>query len=189
MLIIEKYKNWKFKNTTLLIISIFLLFYFSGSEPIVNLIGTIENFGLIGVFIVGMFFVSTFTTIPSLFILTRLTEVVSPAEIILFAGLGAMAGDYLIMRFLKNKVFEELKPLFKIAKIKVISDLFKTPYFAWLTIILGAVIIASPFPDEVGLGLLGLNKIKVWQFFLLSFTLNAFGIGIFVLALKNLPVF
>jgi hypothetical protein len=46
--------------------------------------------------------------------------------------------------------------------------------------VFGAVIIASPLPDEAGVSLLSLSKLKNWQFILLSFVLNATGIFIIV---------
>jgi uncharacterized membrane protein YdjX (TVP38/TMEM64 family) len=51
--------------------------------------------------------------------------------------------------------------------------------------IIGALIIISPFPDEIGIGLMGLSKIKKWQFMLISFALNSLGIFIIV-ALANI---
>jgi uncharacterized membrane protein YdjX (TVP38/TMEM64 family) len=48
--------------------------------------------------------------------------------------------------------------------------------------VLGAIIIASPLPDEMGVGLMGISKLKTSQFILLSFVLNAIGIFIVVTA-------
>ncbi len=45
---------------------------------------------------------------------------------------------------------------------------------------IGAVVIASPLPDEAGISLLGMSKIRPWQFFVVTFALNALGIFIVV---------
>lgn len=58
--------------------------------------------------------------------------------------------------------------------------LFKTPYFSWLLPVIGAAVIASPLPDEAGVSLLGLSKIRKWQFFAITFALNAVGIFLIV---------
>ena len=59
----------------------------------------------------GIFFVSTFTVVPAMYVLYVLADKFNPFEVAVFAGLGALLGDYLIFRFLKDKIFEELKPL------------------------------------------------------------------------------
>jgi hypothetical protein len=45
----------------------------------------------------------------------------------------------------------------------------------------GAIIIASPLPDELGLALLGVSTLSRPQFFLLSFAMNSLGIFIILL--------
>ena len=60
--------------------------------------------------------------------------------------------------------------------------LIHTKYFSWTLPVLGAVIIASPLPDEMGVGLMGISKLKTSQFILLSFVLNSIGIFIIVSA-------
>jgi hypothetical protein len=62
--------------------------------------------------------------------------------------------------------------------------IFSTPYFAWILPVLGAFIIASPFPDEIGIGLMGISRMKTWQFLLLAFVLNSTGI-FFIVTLAN----
>lgn len=65
-----------------------------------------------------------------------------------------------------SKVLNELEPIVK----KIVAKPFMTfsHYFAWLTPVIGAIIIASPLPDDLGVGLLSASKIKKWQFILLK---------------------
>lgn len=183
--LIEKYKHWKLKNTFFLIISIGLFFYFADSAFIKNIIHGIDSLGFLGVFISGVFFVSTFTVAPASLILFYFTKEFNIFTVVILAGLGSMIGDYIIFRFLKDKVFEELKPIFMKLGGSYLSKIFSTPYFAWLAPVIGAIIIASPFPDEIGIGLLGITKLKNWQFLILSFILNSIGIFL-IIALANL---
>lgn len=178
--LVEKYKYWKLKNTFLLVVSIAALFYFADSVFIKNIVHTIGDLGFLGAFIAGIFFVSTFTVAPAGLVLFYLAGDLNIFLVVIFAGLGAMLGDYIIFRFLKDKVFEELKPMFTRLGGSYVSKLFSTPYFAWLAPVVGAVIIASPFPDEIGIGLLGIAKLKNWQFLTLSFTFNSLGIFLIV---------
>ena len=177
---IEKYKHWKLKNTFLLIASMGVLFYFADNPFIKNVIHEIGGLGLFRAFLAGIFFVSTFTVAPASVILFYLVKELDPLGVIISAGIGAMFGDYIIFRFFKDKVFEELKPIFTKLGGSHISRLFSTPYFAWLAPVFGAIIIASPFPDEIGIGLLGIAKLKNWQFLTLSFILNSLGIFLII---------
>lgn len=179
--LISKYKHWKFKNTFLLIISLIIFFYFAETPLIKNTITSIGNLGYLGAFLVGIFFVSTFTVAPATVVLFYLAKELTHIEVALFAGLGSVLGDYIIFRFLKDRVFEELIPVFKRLGGLRLSHLLATPYFAWFAPVFGAIIIASPFPDEIGITLLGISKLKNWQFLILSFILNSLGIWVIIL--------
>ncbi|MCK9351932.1 MAG: hypothetical protein WCT49_01380 [Candidatus Paceibacterota bacterium] len=174
----EKYRNWKFKNTVGLIIGLALFFYFLDHPLVVMAIAKIGSLGYFGAFLAGIFFVSTFTVAPAAVVIFYLAAQMDIWAVALMAGLGAVTGDFLIFSFLKDGVFEEIRPVFRRLTGERLQKLFETPHFGRLSMVLGAIIIASPLPDETGLALLGLSKIKRWQFFLLSFLLNSIGIFI-----------
>lgn len=184
--LLERYRHWKFKNTFFLFLSLALFFLLLDTSIIQNLIRGIGGLGYLGAFLAGMFFVSTFTVAPAGVVLFQLAKELAPLEVALFAGLGGMVADYAIFRFLKDRVFEELKPVFmRIGGLRL-SELLATPFFAWSAPVLGAILIASPLPDEIGIGLLGISKLKHWQFLGLSFILNASGILFILLLAKAL---
>lgn len=176
----EFVNHWKYKNTTLLVLSLGALFLLADTEVAHALIREIGTYGYVGATITGMFFVSTFTVAPASLVLFHLAQEFNPILIASFAGAGAVVGDLLIFRFLKDGVFDEMSPLVQKLGGSHLSILFRTPYFAWLIPVVGAFIIASPFPDEIGIGMLGLTKIAWWQFALLAFVLNALGIFLIV---------
>ena len=180
----KQWRRWRYKNTGLLILSL-IGFYYLLQLPVTDqAINQIGNLGYLGAFLAGIFFVSTFTVAPAGLVLYRLAENLHPVEVALLAGLGAMVGDYIIFRFMKDRVFEELAPLFRQLHTPYVRTLFRSPYFGWLLPLIGALIIASPVPDEVGVSMLGLSKIRPWQFFAVTFTLNALGIFLIVSAAK-----
>lgn len=176
----RKTLRWKYKNTTLLVLSLIVLFLLADTAIAHSLIRQIGNFGYLGAFITGIFFVSTFTVVPASVVLFHLAQEFNPLIIALCAGAGGVIGDLLIFRFLKDGVFEEVRPLIARFGGSYIAALFRTPYFAWIVPVIGAVIIASPFPDEVGIGMMGLSKIRWWQFAILVFVLNTIGIFLIV---------
>ncbi len=179
-LLLKRWQGWKYKNTFMLIASLVVFFYLAGTPFVDRVITEIGTLGYVGAFITGIFFVSTFTVAPAAVVLFHLAETLHPIEVAILAGLGAMIGDYLIFRFMKDRVFEELLPVVRRLHTPKIKLLFKSPYFAWLLPLVGAFVIASPLPDEVGVSMLGLSAIKKWQFFALAFVLNAIGIFIVV---------
>lgn len=180
----ERYRKWRYRNTALLLASLVIFWYFADSELARNTVSLFGELGYIGAFMVGIFFVSTFTVAPAAVVLFYLADLLSPIAVAALAGTGAVVGDYIIFRFLKDRIFTELKPLFLRFGGSYLKSLFFSPYFAWLTPIIGAAIIASPLPDEVGVGILGISKLKTWQFLVLSFTLNFLGILIIVTLAK-----
>ncbi len=181
----DKWSHWKFRNTALLIISLITFFFFAETPFVKNLIQTIGNFGYLGAFFVGILFVSIFTVAPAGVVLFQLADTLNPLGIALAAGTGGVVGDYLILKYLKDRVFLELKPVFMNHGGKPLKKLFKTPYFAWIVPILGAIIIMSPFPDEVGLGLMGMSKVKTWQLLAMLYLLDVVGIFLVVIAARS----
>ncbi|MFA6297024.1 MAG: hypothetical protein WC629_00465 [Candidatus Paceibacterota bacterium] len=162
-----------------------MIFYLAGTQLGQQAISNISKFGYVGSFFAGIFFVSTFTVAPASIVLFKLAQLYSPIAVAITAGLGAVIGDYLIFRFLKDNVFAEIKPIFMMLGGSSLSRLISTPYFAWLAPVLGALIIASPFPDEIGVGLMGISKLKNWQFLAISFLLNSLGILLIITIAKS----
>ena len=52
----------------------------------------------------------------------------------------------------------------------------KATTIRWLTFLVGALIITSSLPDEFGLALIGISKIRIHYLFITSFLFNALGI-------------
>ena len=173
--------TWAFKNTSLLIASLVILFFLADTSAVHSLISHIGSYGYIGAFITGIFFTSTFTIAPASVVLFHLAQEYNAFLIALSAGAGGVVGDLLIFRVLKEGIFEEFAPMLKRMRRQHLFALFRSRYFLWLAPFIGALIIASPLPDEIGIGLMGLSNIKQWQFVLLTFALNTTGIFIIVL--------
>lgn len=180
------WRNWPFKNTTLLLLSVLLVFLLAETELVRSGIDSIGQLGYFGAFVVGLLFVSTFTVTPAAIILFNLADTLNPLAVALIAGAGSMLGDYLIFRYMRENIFDELGHVFKRMGGSYLVDLFKTPFFGWMLPFIGAVLIASPLPDEVGISMLGLSQLKHWQFLLLTFLLNTIGIFFVVILARSL---
>lgn len=178
------YRNWRYKNTSMLIISVVVCLLFAKTQVFQDIAHFIGIFGYIGIFLTGILFVSTFTVTPAILMLFNIVDIHHPVETAIIAGLGAVVGDYIIFRFIKDGVFKELLPLFRKMNKRKVRLIFKSPYFAWLLPVFGAIVIASPLPDELGVSMLGLTKINKWQFFALTYILNTIGILLILFFVK-----
>lgn len=182
----KQWRHWRYKNTSLVALSLIVFFLLTTTDWVKQAIAALGETSYVGAFVAGIFFVSVFTVAPASVVLFNIADKLHPIETAILAGIGGVFGDYALFRFFKHGVFDELKPLFLRVTTHKLAKLFYTPYFGFLLPIIGMIFIASPGPDEVGIGLLGLSKIKPWQFLLVTFLLNTVGILlVIVLARAN----
>ena len=172
--------SWQFANTLLLLASLIAFFFLAGTPAVHAFIADVGQWGYFGAFVTGIFFVSTFTVAPAVVVLFSFARVLPLFPLALVAGLGAMVGDFLLFSFVRDRLSAEWSPLFSRIAETPLGRLFASPFFAWFTPVLGALIIASPLPDELGVGLLGLNGLKSWKMLLITFVLNTAGILLIV---------
>ena len=176
------WQKWKYKNLTLLTLSIIFALWVTKFEPFHNFLLTAGEWGYVGAFFAGFLFVSTFTVATGFVVLLVLAESLSIIELGLIAGLGSVLGDLIIFRFVKNGLVKEIMPIYESVGGNHIKRVLSTKYFSWTFPVFGAIIVASPLPDELGVSLLGLSKLKTYQFMIISFALNAIGIMLLISA-------
>ncbi|OHA42662.1 MAG: hypothetical protein A3G59_00530 [Candidatus Taylorbacteria bacterium RIFCSPLOWO2_12_FULL_47_20] len=137
---------------------------------------SLNNFSWSGMILAGIFFTSIFTVAPSIVLIGGFAQASYLPVLAILGGVGAVVGDYIIFRFVKDRVSEDFKYLFSISRRQRIRAILNTRVFRFLVPFLGAIIIASPLPDEIGVTLLGMSKVKYGLFFPLTFVLNGAGI-------------
>lgn len=173
--------HWRYKNITIVFIGVVLAILLSRNEMFHSFLMHLGNFGYIGAFVAGILFVSTFTVATSALVLLTLAKTLSPIEIGLIAGLGAVVGDILIFNLIKDDLANEIEEIYdQVDKKHHLRKLFHSKYFNWSLPVFGALIIASPLPDELGISLINLSKMNKFKFILLSYVLNSIGIFIIV---------
>ena len=160
-----------------------LAIYLFRNEAFHSYLLHLGTLGYLGAFIGGILFVSTFTVATATLILLVLAEGLNPVEIGLFAGAGAVIGDLLIFRFVKDSLRREVESLYNnIDSNHHLSKVVHSRYFSWTLPVMGGLLIASPLPDEIGISLMGISKMRTYQFVLLSFLLNSIGIFLVISA-------
>jgi hypothetical protein len=136
----------------------------------------LQEWRFLGIILAGALFVSIFTAVPAGVVLFEAATVGSVWEVALFGAIGALIGDFLIFRFVKNNLVESVKSLISQARRERIVSIFELKIFRWLFPFFGALIVASPLPDEIGLAMMGFAKMETKFFIPISFFLNFVGI-------------
>lgn len=175
------HKLWKYHNTILVLLSFVFVFHLIRSNADHQLVAQLSEWGIVGVFLTGVFFVSSFTVAPAAVILYQMAQVMDPYQVTFFGGLGGIVGDYILFRILKDGLYKELKPLFnKLSRKAHLNNLIHTPFFGWITPLLGAAIIVSPLPDEAGITMLGISKLSTRQFLMIVLPLDFLSVWLIV---------
>lgn len=157
-----------------------MVIFLSKNPTFSSLISSIGSLRFIGAVIGGALFVCTFTISLGALILFELAKNVSPLEIGIFAAIGAVFTDFVVFKFVKNNLTNEIEELYEQVSGHHIRKVIHSKFFGWALPVVGAIIMASPFPDEIGVSLMGISKMSHLKFIVLSFILNAIGIIIAV---------
>lgn len=181
----------KHKNLLFLAAGIIAGIFLYNYHPFHEFLKNLGAYGYAGAFIAGILYDSTVTVTTSIVILLILAESFSKLEIGIIAGIGAVLGDLIIFKLVKDNLFKEFQFIYDSVEVgigkkrtRVLKHIVHTKYFHWMLPIFAAILIGSPFPDEIAWGLMGATKIKPYQVILVSFTFNFTGI-VLILAASN----
>ena len=166
------------QDISLILISIIFAFFIVESQIINKILAIFSTNVYVTSFFAGIFFTSIFTTAPAIVVLGELSQEGSVLFVAISGAIGAVIGDYVLFRFFKDRFAEDLKELFSCKSRRKWEIIFKKKIFRFITPLLGAFIIASPFPDEFGIMLLSMSHIRTAFFIPISFVFNALGIYI-----------
>jgi hypothetical protein len=182
----KKQESNLFRDLAIIAFSIIIAVVLVKTGILKNLIEGARDVKYFGSFFAGLFFTSIFTTVPATVTLGEIAREGSLIWTALLGGLGAMIGDLLIFKFVKNSLADDISNLIQHSARKRFSAIFKLKFFRWFFAFLGAMIIASPLPDELGLAMMGFSKVKTSIFIPLSFFFNTLGILIIGLIARSL---
>ena len=160
----------------LIFISIVLAFLITRFDITANLLDFPDGLKMLAPFIAGLCFVSVFTVAPATVILGQLATENSLLFVAALGGLGALSGDFLIFKFFRERIANDLAQVRILAPQSRLKQMLRSRATRWVSAALGALIIASPLPDEIGLAMLGLARVQTKVFIPFSFILNASGI-------------
>lgn len=173
----EKHIRHLIKDVGIIIFSVIVAIVLVKTGAIHELLVSMGGFGIWGTVIVGSFFTSIFTTAPAIVALAEIAvETGEPLQTALFGAIGAVLGDLILYRFVRDSITEDLMFLLKKSPKERLQHLFKIKFFRWILFLIGGLIIASPLPDELGVMLMGVTKLRAAAFIPISFVFNFIGI-------------
>ena len=193
--------RWKYRNSIYLAAGLVVAYLIISTDRFDAVVVELRSMQYFGILLSGLFYAFSLTTAPATAIFYKLGSSFSP---VLIAGIGAFGttvGDYLIFRFVKNKLMGELRMLTDEVGSKIffrnsifyrifpfsnllLSKSFRISMFkigkskAWrtATIVLAGAVIMLPIPDEIGVAMMGAVNFKTKYFLLMSYCLNFAGI-------------
>lgn len=140
---------------------------------------------LVASFVAGIFFTSLLTISPASVILAELATRASPIEVAVLGALGAVIGDLLLFYCVRDTISRDISVLIKKGIRHYHLDKLHSKYARWILPAIGAFIIASPLPDELGILLMGAARMKARNIIPVSFVMNFIGI-LFVIAVGEI---
>jgi len=164
------------RDLSIIAISVVIAIIFIKSGLLEDLLAYGQSSKILGSFLGGMFLVSIFTAVPATVTLIEIAQTFSVFWMAFFGAFGALIGDYLIFRFIKDSISEDILYLIEKSGHQRWLNIFHLRIFGWLIPFLGAIIVASPLPDEVGIAMMGISKLKTSLFIPLIFTIDFLGI-------------
>ena len=145
-----------------------------------NFVGLLDTYGYIGAFVNGLFISTTLTAAPATVLFFDFGKNLNPLLVGLLGGTGAMVGDLLMYRFIKESLMEEFRAigvyLIPIHRRELMERITKHTMFLWAAPFLASLLIASPLPDELGVSLFNFINFKPKYLSVVTFLLNTIGI-------------
>ncbi len=152
---------------------------------VIPLEGVITEFQVaapLGALFAGALLVSMFTVVLGTVFIGFLAQAMPLWQLVILAGLGSVIVDGCMFLLFRKTMVREATPFFRKWRNKPIIKLFRSKYMRWALPLFGAALIASPLPDELGVGLLGASGISMKRFIAISFVMDC--LGVLVLALS-----
>ena len=165
-----------YQDFGILWLSLMIAVVLAQSSALERFITEIGEVRLVGSFIAGMLFTSVFTAAPATVLLGELAQANSVWLITITSAAGAVAGDYLIFHFVRDRFTKDILLLLQQHGYRRLPQIVQLRSSRWMLAALGMLIIASPLPDELGVAMLGLAKTRQRFFLPLSLLANAAGI-------------
>jgi membrane protein DedA with SNARE-associated domain len=123
-----------------------------------------------------MFFTSIFTTALSIASFSAIAHTQNIFITASIGAIGAVIGDLFLFTIFRKTLRKDVDHITSVPKYDKYFSIFRRRMFRWIIPLVGALIIASPLPDELGIAMMGLSSMRVALLIPISFTMNFLGI-------------
>ena len=168
------------RDVIMIAIGIAVAVVLSKTGAIDFIVSAFKDYYILASFFAGIFFTSAFTLAPSSIALVHIAQNSPIHGVALWGGLGAMCGDLILFFFIRDRFAEDLMRAVRPSTVKHILKSLHFGFLRWLSPLLGALIIASPLPDEFGITLLGMSKVRLAVLIPVAFAMNVLGIYLLI---------
>ena len=172
----KKRRGKIYTHVLVLTLSVVVALFLVQSSAVHRLLEVSRELQIVSAFLAGVFFTSVFTVIPATAALFVLGEESHALWLALIAAFGSVGSDTFILKFIENDILSDARLFVRSKTRATFRHILQKKLFRLPLTLLGALIIASPLPDELGIALLDIAKIKMKSFYLISFALNLLGI-------------
>ncbi len=164
------------RDFVVVVLSIILAFVLYKTGVITGFIEATSFSRPITAFISGMFFTFVFTVVPAGVALANVSETYPPLYTAFFGALGAICVDMFILHFVRRGLVKDVSGLARTTLHTHVLKLFHFGFLKWIAFVSAMLLLATPLPDEPGLFLLGISKVKSKFLPLLFFVAHFVGI-------------
>lgn len=178
------WRRYEYKHTTIAFIAIAAFVLALDTALVQASLAYIKDLGIAGVIMAGALFTSFFTAAPATVMLIEMGEIHNPLVIALYGGIGSVIGDWIILKVFEERVGYELLPLVKKFRLRKFLRSLRKKKNRERTTLAGMLMVASPLPDEIGIGLLGIAHLPTISLLIITFLLNGAGILVLILATR-----
>jgi len=170
----SRLRSHRSRNIFLLLLGLFFTYLLYRSSLFPSLISFLVRFGYLGGLLGGFLFSSTLTALVGLLLILSLAPHLNIFGLVSAAALGAVIGDIVIFYFIRNKIDHDSSFAPQLFTRYHLTKLFHSRYFSWTLPIIGALIIMSPLPDELGISLFSVSHVPVEEFAFVSLMSRTF---------------
>lgn len=164
------------RDFTIFVLSILLAVLLAQTGFFTKFLTATQGVRFLGSFIAGIFFTSFLTVAPATVALGGIAQGGSLIFTAFFGALGAVLGDMILFLIIRDHLSSGISAFFTRLKLRHAFSFLRSKVAKRLIPFLGALVIASPLPDELGLTLMGLSKTQAIVVAPLSFAMNFLGI-------------
>ena len=173
----------RYKFTLILILS-FVAAFFIWKYGLVNSLAAYlyEENRFLYSFLSGALYSFSFTSGIAVLLFSQM--ILAPGEIFklaFIAAIGGLIADLFIFRFIKDVLLHELGPHTE----KIIAKATRARWERITLGLVGAIIIISPLPEEIGLALMGVTRLSLLRTTVLIFCLDVIGLYLIMSAVAK----